>query len=107
MCSHGTMQSGGLRNTYSKDRYFQHDGGSDEKLIAEGVERQVPYRGPLSAVAHQLIGGLRQAMWYTGSRTIADLQERGVLMPITSAGLRESHPHDIQMTVEAPNYQVR
>jgi IMP dehydrogenase len=107
MGSLGAMQSGGLRKSYSKDRYFQSDVGSDEKLIAEGVEGQVPYRGPLSAVAHQLIGGLRQSMWYCGSRTIPELQEKGKFVRITSAGLQESHPHDIQMTVEAPNYSGR
>jgi IMP dehydrogenase len=107
MGSLGAMQSGGLRKSYSKDRYFQSDVGSDEKLIAEGVEGQVPYRGPLAAVAHQLIGGLRQSMWYCGSRTIPELQEKGTFVRITSAGLQESHPHDIQMTVEAPNYSGR
>ena len=108
MGSLGAMSSaGGLRKSYSKDRYFQHDGSGDEKLIAEGVEGQVPYRGPLSAVAHQLVGGLRQSMWYTGARTVAELQEKGRFVRITSAGLQESHPHDIQMTVEAPNYSGR
>ena len=92
--------------SYSRDRYAQQDVSSDDKLIPEGVEGQVPYRGPLSAVAHQLIGGVRQAMFYTGSRTIADLQ-RAQFVRITSAGLKESHPHDIQMTVEAPNYHSR
>jgi IMP dehydrogenase len=75
--------------------------------VPEGVEGQVPYRGPLAAVAHQLVGGLRSAMGYCGTDTIAELQERGQLMRITAAGLRESHPHDIQMTVEAPNYSSR
>ncbi len=107
MGSLGAMKNRERGGSFSKDRYSQQDVVGDDKLIPEGIEGQVPYRGPISAVAHQLIGGLRQAMWYTGSRTIRDLQERGVLMPITSAGLRESHPHDIQMTVEAPNYQVR
>jgi IMP dehydrogenase len=108
MGSLGAMQSaGGLRKSYSKDRYFQSDVGSDEKLIAEGVEGQVPYRGPLAAVAHQLIGGLRQSMWYCGSRTVPELQDKGKFVRITSAGLQESHPHDIQMTVEAPNYSGR
>ena len=64
----------------------------------------MPYRGPLAAVAHQLVGGLRAAMGYVGAATIAELQERGQLVRITAAGLKESHPHDIQMTVEAPNY---
>jgi len=80
---------------------------SDEKIVPEGIEGQVPYRGPLSAVAHPLIGGLQQAMFYVGSRTIAELQDRGQFVRITSAGLTESHPHDIQMTVEAPNYSGR
>ena len=73
-------------------------------MIAEGIEGQVPFRGPLAAVAYQLIGGLRQSMFYTGASTIPELQQRGSFVRITSAGLRESHPHDIQMTVEAPNY---
>ncbi len=108
MGSLGAMSAaGGLRKSYSKDRYFQSDVGSDEKLIAEGVEGQVPYRGPLSAVAHQLIGGLRQSMWYCGARTVPELQDKGRFVRITSAGLQESHPHDIQMTVEAPNYSGR
>ncbi|WP_034267957.1 IMP dehydrogenase [Actinospica robiniae] len=92
--------------SYSRDRYAQHEVSSDDKLIPEGVEGQVPFRGPVAAVAHQLIGGVGQAMHYTGSRTIADLQ-RAQFVRITSAGLTESHPHDIQMTVEAPNYHSR
>jgi IMP dehydrogenase len=92
--------------SYSRDRYAQQDVASDDKLIPEGVEGQVPYRGPLSAVAHQLIGGVRQAMFYVGARTIGQLQE-AQFVRITSAGLKESHPHDIQMTVEAPNYHSR
>ena len=64
----------------------------------------MPYRGPLSAVAHQLVGGLRQSMFYVGARTVPELQRAGQFMRITAAGLKESHPHDIQMTVEAPNY---
>jgi IMP dehydrogenase len=104
MGSLGAMASRGRSASYSKDRYFQGDVTSDSQLIAEGIEGQVPFRGPLAAVAYQLIGGLRQSMFYTGAATIADLQERGSFVRITSAGLRESHPHDIQMTVEAPNY---
>jgi IMP dehydrogenase len=108
MGSLGAMQSrGGLQKSYSKDRYSQADVSSDEALIPEGVEGHVPYRGPLGAVAHQLIGGLKQAFWYCGSRTIPELQEKGQFVRITSAGLSESHPHDIQMTVEAPNYSSR
>ncbi|WP_307846075.1 IMP dehydrogenase [Actinospica durhamensis] len=92
--------------SYSRDRYAQQEVSSDDKLIPEGVEGQVPYRGPVAAVAHQLIGGVGQAMHYTGSRSIAELQQ-AQFVRITSAGLKESHPHDIQMTVEAPNYHSR
>ncbi len=92
---------------YSRDRYFQQDVTDNEKLVPEGIEGRVPYRGPLAAVTHQLVGGLRLAMGYTGSATIAELRRRGRLIRITSAGLVESHPHDIQLTVEAPNYQGR
>jgi IMP dehydrogenase len=94
----------GRKASYSKDRYFQADVDSDEKLIPEGVEGQVPYRGPLAAVAYQLVGGLRQSMFYAGAATIPELHVKGRFVRITAAGLRESHPHDIQMTVEAPNY---
>ncbi len=104
MGSLGAMASRGRSASYSKDRYFQGDVTSDSQLIAEGIEGQVPFRGPLAAVAYQLIGGLRQSMFYTGASTVPQLQERGSFVRITSAGLRESHPHDIQMTVEAPNY---
>jgi IMP dehydrogenase len=107
MGSLGAIQSRGQAKSYSKDRYFQHDVSSDDKLVPEGVEGQVPYRGHLSSVAHQLVGGLRSGMGYAGAATIADLQEKGRLTRITSAGLVESHPHDIQMTVEAPNYRGR
>ena len=93
--------------SYSRDRYFQADVVGDEKIIPEGIEGQVPYRGHLAAVAHQLIGGLQQSMFYVGARTIPELQERGRLIRITPAGLKESHPHDVQMTVEAPNYHSR
>jgi IMP dehydrogenase len=106
MGSLGAAQSRGRGRSYSKDRYFQGD-VADDKFVPEGVEGQVPYRGPLSAVAYQLIGGLRQSMFYVGARTVPELQERGEFVRITSAGLKESHPHDIQMTVEAPNYTAR
>jgi len=107
MGSLGAMQSRGRGVSYSKDRYFQGDVGDDDKVIPEGIEGQVPYRGPLAAVAYQLIGGLRQSMFYVGARTVPELQERGTFVRITAAGLTESHPHDIQMTVEAPNYVAR
>lgn len=103
MGSLGAMASRG-RVSYSKDRYFQADVASDEKIVPEGIEGQVPYRGPLGAVAHQLVGGLHQSMFYVGAHTIPELQQRGKFIRITAAGLKESHPHDIQMTVEAPNY---
>ncbi|MQA33735.1 IMP dehydrogenase [Modestobacter roseus] len=106
MGSLGAMQKRG-NQSFSRDRYFADDVLSDDKLVPEGIEGQVPYRGPLSGVAHQLVGGLRAGMGYAGAATIADLQEHGQLTRITSAGLTESHPHDIQMTVEAPNYRGR
>ncbi len=106
MGSLGAMASRGKRS-FSKDRYFQADVAGDDKIVPEGIEGQVAYRGPLSAVAHQLVGGLHQSMFYVGARTIPELQERGRFVRITSAGLKESHPHDIQMTVEAPNYTTR
>src|SRR4028118_1855527 len=92
------------KTSYSKDRYFQADVQSDDRVVPEGIEGQVPFRGPLAAVAHQLVGGLHQSMFYVGARSIAQLQERGQFVRITSAGLKESHPHDIEMTSEAPNY---
>ncbi|GHD04183.1 IMP dehydrogenase [Zhihengliuella salsuginis] len=107
MGSMGAMQTRGKNTSYSKDRYFQADVPTDEKLIPEGIEGQVPYRGPLSAVAHQLVGGLRQTMFYVGGHTVAELKAKGKFVRVTAAGLKESHPHDIMMTVEAPNYKSR
>jgi IMP dehydrogenase len=107
MGSLGAMQSRGQARSYSKDRYFQDDVLSDDKLVPEGVEGQVPYRGPLSGVAHQLVGGLRSAMGFVGAPTVPEMHVRGQLIRITAAGLKESHPHDIQMTIEAPNYHSR
>ncbi len=88
----------------SKDRYFQEN---SRKLVPEGVEGRVPYKGPLSDTVFQLIGGLRAGMGYCGTPTVAELQERGQFVRITGAGLRESHPHDINITKEAPNYSVQ
>ncbi|MCU1418950.1 MAG: dehydrogenase [Mycetocola sp.] len=105
MGSLGALQTRGEKTSYSKDRYFQNDVPSDDKLIPEGIEGQVPYRGPLSAVAYQLIGGLRQSMFYVGARTIDELKSKGKFVRITPAGLKESHPHDVQIVVEAPNYR--
>jgi IMP dehydrogenase len=106
MGSLGAMSSRG-KKSYSKDRYFQAEVTSDDKIVPEGIEGQVAYRGPLSAVAHQLLGGLNQSMFYVGARTIPELKERGRFVRITQASLAESHPHDVQMTVEAPNYTGR
>src|SRR3954447_22938191 len=106
MGSLGAMQSRGQHRSYSKDRYGQDDVLSDDKLVPQGIEGQVPYRGPLASVAHQLLGGLQAGMGFVGARTIAELQD-AQLIRITAAGLKESHPHDIQMTVEAPNYPGR
>jgi hypothetical protein len=103
MGSMGAMSSRG-KKSYSKDRYFQAEVTSDDQIVPEGVEGQVPYKGPLAGVAHQLIGGLSQSMFYVGAATIPELQEKGRFIRITSASLKESHPHDIEMTVEAPNY---
>jgi len=105
MGSLGAMQTRGKKTSYSRDRYFQADVPSDDQLIPEGIEGQVPYRGPISTVMYQLLGGLRQSMFYTGARTIDELQMKGKFVRITAAGLKESHPHDIQMVVEAPNYR--
>ncbi|MGK5498980.1 IMP dehydrogenase [Streptomyces sp. URMC 125] len=107
MGSLGAMQSRGQAKSYSKDRYFQEAVGTDDKLVPEGVEGQVPYRGPLGAVVHQLVGGLRQSMFYVGGRTVPELKAKGRFVRITAAGLKESHPHDVQMTTEAPNYSRR
>jgi IMP dehydrogenase len=107
MGSLGAMQSRGQARSYSKDRYFQDDVLSDDKLVPEGIEGMVPYRGPLSVVAHQLIGGLRASMGYSGAATVPELHDKGRFVRITAAGLKESHPHDVTMTVEAPNYHSR
>lgn len=106
MGSLGAMQGRGAAKSYSKDRYFQDDVLSEDKLVPEGIEGRVPFRGPLGTVIHQLTGGLRAAMGYTGSATIEQLQQ-AQFVQITAAGLKESHPHDITMTVEAPNYYTR
>jgi len=106
MGSLAAMSSRG-KKSYSKDRYFQADVNNDDKIVPEGIEGQVAYRGQLAAVAHQLLGGLHQSMFYVGARTIPELREKGRFVRITSAGLKESHPHDVQITAEAPNYSWR
>jgi len=100
MGSMGAMKT----RSYSKDRYFQGDVTDSEKLVPEGIEGRVVYKGPVHNVLHQLVGGLRAAMGYCGTPTITELRQRGRFVRITSAGLRESHPHDITITAESPNY---
>ncbi len=92
------------QRSYSKGRYFQGETRDESRLIAEGIEARVPYKGMLGPLVYQLVGGLRQAMGYTGSATIKDMQEKTRFTRITGAGLRESHPHDVVITKEAPNY---
>lgn len=99
------MGSLGAMRRGSKDRYGQ-GGAADEKLVPEGIEGRVPYRGSLTSILYQLVGGLRSGMGYTGSATIAALRERGRFVRITSQGLRESHVHDVLITEEAPNYHT-
>jgi IMP dehydrogenase len=100
----GMASIGAMRRGYSKDRYFQNDVEDVEKLVAEGIEGRVPYKGPLATVLHQVVGGLRQAMGYCGAPTI-DAMKQARFVRITGAGLRESHPHDITITKDAPNYR--
>src|SRR5205823_1122907 len=100
MGSLGAMKA----RSYSKDRYFQGDVEDVEKLVPEGIEGRVPYKGPLKPIVHQLVGGLRQAMGYCGAPTI-DEMKGARFVRITGAGLRESHPHDVTITKEAPNYR--
>ena len=100
MGSLGAMRARG----YSKDRYFQNDVEDVDKLVPEGIEGRVPYKGPLAPIVHQLVGGLRQAMGYCGAATI-DEMKNARFVRITGAGLRESHPHDVTITKEAPNYR--
>jgi IMP dehydrogenase len=106
MGSLGAMRGRGDMRSYSKDRYGQDDVLSEDKLVPEGIEGRIPFRGPLAQVVHQLVGGLRSGMGYAGAQTIAALQQ-AQLVRITAAGLKESHPHDVTMTVEAPNYVSR
>jgi IMP dehydrogenase len=100
MGSLGAMQKG------SKDRYFQDDEGDADKLVPEGIEGRVPYRGPLRNIVHQLAGGLRAAMGYVGCASVAEMREKPHFVRITSAGMRESHVHDVAITKEAPNYRL-
>lgn len=104
MGSLGAMQSRGTKKSFSKDRYMQDDVLAEDKLVPEGIEGKVAYRGPVSEVVHQLVGGLRSGMGYAGAEDIAALQKRGRLIQITAAGLQESHPHDVLDVADAPNY---
>ena len=105
--SYRGMGSVGAMARGSADRYFQQDIKDQLKLVPEGIEGQVPFKGPARDVIHQLVGGVKAAMGYTGSRTIPDLQERAQFVRITNAGLQESHVHDVSITREAPNYPTR
>jgi IMP dehydrogenase len=105
--SYRGMGSVGAMARGSADRYFQQDIKDQLKLVPEGIEGQVPFKGPARDVIHQLVGGVKAAMGYTGSRTIVDLQQRAQFVRITNAGLRESHVHDVTITREAPNYPTR
>jgi IMP dehydrogenase len=100
MGSVGAMQKG------SSDRYFQDTEGNADKLVPEGIEGRVPYKGSVLAVIHQLMGGLRASMGYVGCGTIDDMRNKAEFVEITSAGIRESHVHDVQITKEAPNYHI-
>ncbi len=104
--SYRGMGSVGAMAGGSADRYFQKASSDPSKLVPEGIEGRVPYKGPVQPVIHQMIGGLRAAMGYTGAATIAELQKNAEFVRITGAGLRESHVHDVQITSEAPNYWV-
>ena len=100
MGSLGAMQQG------AADRYFQEADANVDKLVPEGIEGRVPYKGPVGAVIHQLMGGLRASMGYVGSNGIDEMRSRAEFVEITSAGVRESHVHDVQIVKEAPNYRV-
>jgi len=95
----------GAMQGYGKDRYGSGQGGGD-KLVPEGIEGRVPFKGPLHDFVYQLVGGLRSGMGYAGARSLEDLRTKARLVRITNAGLIESHPHDVIITKEAPNYQL-
>jgi len=107
MGSLGAMQSRGEKKSYSKDRYMQDDVLSEDKLVPEGIEGKVAYRGPVADVVHQLVGGLRSGMGYAGAPDIETLRREGRLIQITAAGLQESHPHDVLDVADAPNYSKK
>ena len=100
MGSVAAMRSG------SSDRYFQDDEDAADKLVPEGIEGRVAYKGPVTAIVHQMLGGLRSSMGYCGTPDIASMRRDAQFVRITGAGMRESHVHDVQMTKEAPNYRL-
>jgi IMP dehydrogenase len=100
------MGSIGAMQTGSSDRYFQDSENNADKLVPEGIEGRVPYKGSVISVIHQLMGGLRASMGYVGARNIDEMRNKANFVQITSAGMRESHVHDVQITKEAPNYRV-
>jgi IMP dehydrogenase len=101
MGSLGAMKA----RSFSKDRYFQGDVEDVDKLVPEGIEGRVPYKGPLAPIVHQLVGGLRQSMGYCGAATVEEMKARTRFTRITPAGLQESHPHGVTITKDAPNYR--
>jgi len=104
--SYRGMGSVGAMRAGSSDRYFQDDEDAEDKLVPEGIEGRVPYKGPVSAIIHQMVGGVRSSMGYCGAPTIDVMRTEAEFVRITGAGIRESHVHDVQMTKEAPNYRL-
>ncbi len=104
--SYRGMGSIGAMKAGSKDRYFQAEVGEDSKFVPEGIEGRVPYKGPLKELVYQLTGGIRSGLGYVGAENLADLRAKARFVQITSAGLKENHPHDITITKEAPNYRA-
>jgi IMP dehydrogenase len=103
---HGMGSMAAMQKGKSADRYFREYTDDAKKLVPEGIEARVPYRGSLSDLVYQLVGGLRSGMGYCGTRTLVELKENGQFVRITAAGFRESHPHDVVVTKEAPNYYL-
>ena len=104
--SYRGMGSLGAMSKGSADRYFQESGSEQDKLVPEGIEGRVPYKGTLNSVIHQLLGGLRASMGYVGAASIAELHTKAKFVEITTAGIKESHVHDVQIVKEAPNYNL-
>ena len=104
--SYRGMGSVGAMRAGSSDRYFQDDEDVEDKLVPEGIEGRVPYKGPVSAIVHQMIGGIRSSMGYCGAADIETMRKEATFVRVTGAGMRESHVHDVQMTKEAPNYRI-